>query len=285
VLTSALVPLPKLPGYRVERLAGRGGFGSVYEARRLSDRARVAIKLAHAEDAFALRRLWYEGLALRAVGAPYVPALEHEGTLADGTRFLVMEWIRDPTLADRLRELPSGMRLREFAPLAVEMARAIGQLHRRGFLHMDLKPEHIVLSSQGDELQVRLLDLGLVKPLNKPEPTRARARRGMIVGTSTYMSPEQLRGIRAGVEADIYSIGIIMLEMLTGQRPFNVPSSQVWGAVPEHTLVRVSGAEHVPVGVRRVLERCLAIEAQDRYRAAHTLRGALTRALRRAGAL
>jgi serine/threonine protein kinase len=278
------VALPRIPGYQIIRLAGAGGFGSVFEARRSDDYVRVAIKVAHTEDPYAIRRLWYEALALRTVGPPEVPELLDDGTTRSDLAYLAMEWISAPSLADRLHEIGGAMSLAEFGIITPPILRAVDALHRRGFVHRDLKPDHIMLDRSEGPLRVRLLDLGLVVPTSAPEPHRVRAR-GLALGTSRYMAPEQVAAEPIGTRADIYALGVILFEMLSGTAPFAGTSTQMREA---HLLIpapRVGPLSLAPAAVERVINRCLDKRPERRYASASTLRGALTKALRQAGVL
>ena len=131
-------PELSLPGYRVERLVARGGFGTLLAARRLADGVPVAIKVAHAGSPLAQLQLQLEARALRAIGPPTVPELHAEGALADGRHYLVLEFIPLPTLASRLAQLGGPMPLEAFSSRARALIEALEVLHGRGFAHCDL---------------------------------------------------------------------------------------------------------------------------------------------------
>lgn len=242
----------------------------------------MAIKMADADDNFAIRRLWYEALAMRAVAPPEVPELYDDGTVAGGEiAYIAMEWVTAPTLGHRMDELMGPMSIEEFGQIMPAVLRAVQELHRRGFIHRDLKPEHIVLVGSGDDLKVRLLDLGLVKPIRVREPEDVRPR-GLAVGTSRYMPPEQVSDGPVDLRADIYALGVIMFELLSGVVVFDGTSSQMRDAHLSHVPPDLGTLSEIPRPIARVVMRCLKKRRADRYQSMHSLRGALTRALRRA---
>ncbi len=256
----------------------------MYEARRESDSVRVALKMANADDPFAIRRLWYEALAMRAVAPPEVPELYDDGTAAGGEiAYIAMEWVTSPTLGNRMDELLGPMSIEEFGHIVPAVLRAVQALHSRGFVHRDLKPEHVVLCGTGDDLSVRLLDLGLVKPIRVREPLEVRPR-GLAVGTSRYMPPEQVSDGPVDIRADIYALGVIMFELLSGVVVFDGTSSQMRDAHLSHVPPDLGTLSEIPPPIARVVMRCLRKRRVQRYQSVQSLRGALTRALRRARA-
>src|SRR5262249_25688833 len=150
-----------IPGYSASRVLGRGGFGIVVQATRVSDGLPVAIKIAHRDNAQAATRLEVEAEPLRSIGPPFVPALYEEGNLPNGSRYLVMELINLPRLAERLSELPCGMEMDEFLTRATTLLDAVDSVHRNGYVHRDLKPENIF--STAVAAQTKLIDFGLVR--------------------------------------------------------------------------------------------------------------------------
>jgi serine/threonine protein kinase len=177
-------PAPAIDGYVLGKLLGRGGFGSVFAAVRVRDGAAVAIKVAHLEPRAAARRLEHEAAALRVAGGGVAPALHEAGVAADGRRFLAMELLETPTLAQRM-EGRGAWPLAELAPVALALARALEALHARGLVHRDLKPANIFVG--GDPPAARLVDFGLVRVAGME--TRATTA-GKIAGTPAYMPPE-----------------------------------------------------------------------------------------------
>jgi serine/threonine protein kinase/tetratricopeptide (TPR) repeat protein len=264
-----------LPGYDIERLLGVGGFGRVFAARRVSDGAPVAIKVARADRPNTFDRFPREAEALAAIGPPHVPELLETGHLPDGLPFLVMELISAPTLADLLAR-PQAARLDDIGAQVLAILEALGAAHRHGFVHRDLKPENIFVD---DEPRARLLDFGLVK-LGRAGGATLTTDNAMI-GSAEYMSPEQCEGSSViDARSDIYAIGVILYELLVGRPPF-------WG---DSARVRLSHASRRPpplpeslrdplAPLAAIIERCLAKQPRLRFASTEQLAAALRAAL------
>src|SRR6266700_8178976 len=192
---SVPLAIPALPGYRIDRLLGRGGFGVVFAAERLSDGAPVAIKVARGDQPrIANGRLAVEGNALAAIGAPTVPALFDRGELADGAGYLIIEYVRAPTLAERLVDHLGALPASLITPLAPAIVRLVTRVHAAGFLHGDLKPENLFVGPFGLDGApgARLFDFGLARLLDRGSPETGDHQSALHgAGTPEYMSPEQ----------------------------------------------------------------------------------------------
>ncbi len=258
--------LPDVPGYRIERVLGRGGFGVVYAAADGSGR-RVALKVATAGDATAAAQLAREETALRAVGPPVAPALLGSGKLADGSPYLALELLQPPTLAHRLREIGGPMDRAEFAARAVALCDAVGAVHSSGFLHLDLKPQNIFLANG----RVRLIDFGVARPLGE-----RRERGNVFAGTAEYASPEQCEErLELDARADLYALGVLLFEMLTGHPPFTGDAQAVREAHIGVRPPRPSQLAPVTAAVEEVVLRALAKDRRRRYASAAELRAPL----------
>ena len=271
-----------LPGYRLEREVARGGFGTLYSARRESDGLHVAIKVAHADVPLARTQLAREIDVLCVIGPPTVPAVHDTGTLPEGSPYVVMQFIPLPTLAHRLAQASGPLPDMEFASRALSLLEALGVVHSRGFLHGDLKPENVFLDDAARS--VGFFDFGLARPISNRAPASADEPTPAIgdsfAGTVEYMSPEQCSGEPdLDVRSDIYSLGILFYEMLTGRPPFFGTPSDVIQAHLARRPTRPSELAPVPAPVEQVVLRCLAKERARRYDTVAALRLALRDAL------
>ena len=262
--------LPDVPGYRIERVLGRGGFGVVFVAADASGR-RVALKVATAGDSTATAQLARENAALRAVGPPVAPAVLGSGKVPDGSPYLVLELLEPPTLAQRLREIAGPMERAELAARAAALCDAVGTVHSSGYLHLDLKPENVFLTPAA----VRLIDFGLARPLRE-----RLDRGGAFAGTAEYASPEQCEErAELDVRADVYALGVLLFEMLTRRPPFTGDAQAVREAHIGVRPPRPSQLAPVPAAVEEVVLRALAKDRARRYASAAELSAALERAL------
>jgi hypothetical protein len=246
---------------------GGGGFGMVVLAQG-EDGAHVALKLAWPEAHAALAQLEAEAAALRGIGAPAVPALLERGSVEGGVAWLALELIEGETLARRLATAGGPLPPAEFAALAPRVLRALERVHERGFLHLDFKPENVLLAGA----DARLVDLGLARPQGSP------ARSGGFAGTAEWMAPEQWDG-QADARADIYAAGVVLFEMLTGRVPFFGSRAEVEQAHRALRPPRPSDFARVPAAVDELVLRCLGKERAGRPSSARALREELEAAL------
>jgi len=259
-----------LGSFEIVALIGRGGMGEVYRARDTRLHRDVAIKVlpeAFTSHPGRLERLEREARVLASLNHPNIASvfgLEENGSV----RGIILELIEGPTLADRLLHGP--VPVEEALRLALQIAQALEAAHLRGVIHRDLKPSNIKLTSDG---QVKVLDFGLAKafapgPDENATKVASPTETGVIVGTPAYMSPEQARGDPIGFQADIWSFGTVLYELLTDASPF------LQGSTPE-TLARVLDRQPdfdalpptTPVLVSRLIRRCL--EKDPRRRLQH----------------
>ena len=262
--------------YEVRGLLGLGGMGEVYRAHDPALARDVALKVL--PEAFALNperlaRFQREAQLLAALNHPHIAAIYGVQEI-QGTRALVLELVEGPTLADRL--VHGALVLDETLAIAQQIAEALEAAHGQGIIHRDLKPSNIKIRPDGT---VKVLDFGLAKAFDTPvsvapgssqSPTLispAATRVGLIMGTASYMSPEQARGRTVDKRADVWAFGCVLYEMLTGQRPF--PGDDV-----SETIARVIEREPdwpqlaavAPQHVVTVIRRCLQKDPQNRLR-------------------
>jgi tRNA A-37 threonylcarbamoyl transferase component Bud32 len=202
---------------------GRGGFGEVWKARDLRLNRLVAIKKLPADlvaDSSVRERLRREALAASSLNHPNICTI-YDFVSIDGEYLLVMEYVDGQTIHDLLRDGP--LAAPKAVTIAVQIAQALEEAHQRGILHRDIKSNNVMISASG---QVKVLDFGLAKQVDTPDGRTDNAtdmrltREGTAVGTLQYMSPEQLLGRPLDARSDVFSLGVVIYEMLTGRLPF-----------------------------------------------------------------
>jgi predicted Ser/Thr protein kinase len=270
---------PTVPGYEVGTLLGRGGFGAVWLARDTRSHARVAIKVARDDVRDAGRRLVHEAEILARLDGDHAPALLGRGVLDSGAPYLVMQLLTAPSLASLLAGRSGPLPADQLGPYASGLVAAAGALHARAITHRDLKPENLFV---GDGT-AWLIDFGIATT-GRLEPGAGAghdaSRTGAALGTIEYMAPEQLDGRRdVDARADVYSLGVILFEMLTGRPPFFGPAALV-----EHDHLRrrpplAASLAPCPPALDGVLRRCLAKDPAERHDDALALARDLQRAL------
>ena len=288
---AALSPGTRLGPYEIVSAIGAGGMGEVYRARdtRPELAREVAIKILSgaATDPERRRRFELEARTTGALNHPNIIAIYDVGMYdpapgsgLGGTLYLVEELLDGTTLREPVARGPLPPRK------AVEYARAIAQglaaAHAKGVTHRDLKPENVMLTADG---RVKILDFGLAK-LHEPAPTPESVTRlgaahatdpGTVLGTVAYMSPEQVRGQTVDPRSDIFSLGVVLYEMLAGARPFagaTAPDTQsaILNAEPADLPV---GERAIPLALERVVRRCLEKQPEQRFQSASDLAFAL----------
>jgi serine/threonine protein kinase len=267
---STMKPVPSVPRivenkYRLEQLLGRGGMGAVYRARDMRLDRLVALKVVRAEllgDVEARKRFRREAQIVARLQHPSIVSVYDYGTLKDGGAYIVMELVRGEDLRRVLQRegrLDSQRTLR----ILTAVCAAIEAAHREGVLHRDLKPENILLP--GGSVDAKVLDFGVAKVIeNEPVETSASSSEaptfmtaaGMLIGTPAYMAPEQFQGAQPDTRTDVFSLGVIAYEMLTGELPFGR------GSLGEVVLAQARGVPpmkdgHVATATERAIRTAL----------------------------
>jgi eukaryotic-like serine/threonine-protein kinase len=268
----------------LEQLLGHGGTGRVYAATDVRLRRGVAVKVMR--DAVltsdeSRRRFHREARACARLRHEHIVAVYDYGTTGHDVAYLVMELLVGTTLRAVLRR--SGC----LPPLHVadwveQMLDGIGCAHDAGIIHRDLKPENVFLEQHRDvSTSITLLDFGLAKlHLTDSEESRSLTAPGRAMGTLAYMSPEQLLGMPVDARSDLYSIGVIVLEALTGHNPFHRSDARATIAATLHEQAGIAAADPATAALDAVLQRCIAKDRHQRFTRAHEMGAALLPALR-----
>ena len=264
----------RLGTYEILSPLGAGGMGEVYRARDSRLGRDVAIKVLPetvAQDAERLARFEREARALAALNHPNIVTIFAVEESA-GTRFLAMELVEGESLDTLIAS--GGLPLPRFYEIAIPLAEALSAAHERGIVHRDLKPGNVMVTREG---RVKVLDFGLAKreaadsnPNLTSTPTESRAdltSEGQVFGTVAYMSPEQSRGGKVDARSDVFSLGVLLYQMLTGERPFQGASAaDLISSILRDTPRSVTDLRaDAPPHLARILRRCLEKDPRDRY--------------------
>jgi serine/threonine-protein kinase len=210
--------------YRIVRLLGEGGMGAVYEGENTRIHRRVAIKVLHAAvaaKADVVQRFEREAQAAGRIGSEHIVEVLDLGNLPGGERFMVMEFLDGESLGERIKKR-KRLTPQEAAPLLYQTLEGLAAAHQAGIVHRDLKPDNIyLLTSRGGQKDfVKVLDFGVSK-FNVLDSDMSMTKTGAVMGTPFYMSPEQARGAKIDHRSDLYSVGVVMYQAVTGRLPFN----------------------------------------------------------------
>jgi serine/threonine protein kinase len=269
-----LLPNTLLSHYRIAAKIGAGGMGDIYLAEDARLRRKVALKVlpdSIAQDKDRLRRFEREARAASSLNHPNILTIHEFGT-AGTTHFLAAEFIDGETLRSRLQSAPPS--LQESVDIVMQTAQAISAAHEAGIIHRDIKPENLMIRRDGI---VKLLGFGSAKlmehaPLDSAAETSSPGltQSGPMMSSVAYMSPEQVRGLRVDARTDIFSLGVMLYEMLMRRQPFA-------GKTISHTIVAIREAEapplagEVPVELAHILKQMLAKRVEARYPSAAAL--------------
>jgi serine/threonine protein kinase len=264
--------------YEVRSLLGAGGMGEVYRARDPKLNRDVAIKVlppAYANDAERLHRFEQEACAAGALNHPNILAIYDVAT-HQGAPYVVSELLEGETLRERLNE--TALPARKALDYALQIARGLVAAHEKGIVHRDLKPENLFISKDG---RVKILDFGLAKLIEpkgatEGQPgvmTQLQTDAGVVMGTTGYMSPEQVRGKSVDQRSDIFSFGAVLYEMLAGKRAFHGNSPvETLNAILNEDPPELSMANNpVASPAERILRRCLEKSPDERFQTTRDL--------------
>ncbi len=275
-----LPPGAKLGPYVVQSLIGAGGMGEVYRARDGSLKRDVAIKVLPASlsrDPDRLRRFQLEAEAAAALNHANILSIYAIGQ-QEGSPYIVTELLEGETLRERLRH--GALKLRDAIDIAVQTAKGLAAAHEKGIAHRDLKPENLFLAKDG---RAKILDFGLAKLVQNPSADGSalslqdQTDVGRVLGTVGYMSPEQVRGQPADTRSDIFALGCVIYEMLTGKRAFRKPTSaETLNAILNEDPPAASEITRtIPPALQRVVHRCVEKSPDRRFQSASDLAFAL----------
>jgi serine/threonine-protein kinase len=275
--------------YRIEAVLGEGGMGAVYLAEHVLMHKRLAVKVLHPEMTRMpeiVARFEREAMAAAHIEHPNVAAATDFGKLEDGAFFLVLEYVEGTNLRDLIAKGPLGVE--RALHIAYQIGSALARAHALGIVHRDLKPENVMLVERdGDPNFVKVLDFGIAKvPVGElarsetpPQSGQVLTQLGMVYGTPEYMAPEQALGQEVDARADLYALGVILFEMLTGVRPFEAESKvtllgmKVTSDPP--TMVSKNAQVRVPEAVEAMVRRLLDKEAAQRFQEARQVLDAI----------
>ena len=252
--------------YEVAKRIAIGSFGSIYRGTEVISGKDVALKIMHRElaaDTKLVERFRREGVVLRRLLSKNVPATYELGE-ADGLPFIAMELLHGETLLGLLRKNGGPLPWQRVFKYGFQVCSALDEAHRLGIVHRDLKPANIFVA-EGEV--VKVLDFGIAKILSSSELANPQELTimGTAVGTLEYMAPEQLMGGRADGRTDIYTLGVVMYELITGHRPFNVAGLELLTVQLSETPPLPSSIVDVPAEVDEILLKCLKEDIDERY--------------------
>jgi eukaryotic-like serine/threonine-protein kinase len=277
----ALQPGEQIGPYEILAPLGRGGMGNVYRARDNRLRREVALKMlvdTAANDAESLARFDRETRAVAALNHPNIVAIHDIGAFR-GVPYAVTELLEGETLGERLRS--GSLAPKRATEIACQIAEGLAAAHAKGVIHRDVKPDNIFLTHDG---RAKILDFGIARierhtSLASANPDISLAVRmsspssgQILLGTAGYISPEQVRGKRADARSDIFALGAVIYEMLTGRRAFDGSTPvDTLGAVLRDNPARYPETAGIPEELRRFVLRCLEKDPADRIQSARDL--------------
>ncbi len=273
--------------YKIVRLIGQGGMGEVYEAEHTALRKRVAIKTLSSAIAFApgaRERFLREARAASGIRSNNVVDISDFGMDPDGLVYMVMELLEGTSLEDVL-EAEGRLAWRRAVAIAVQVLSALSQAHALGIIHRDIKPANIVLSrASASREHVTVVDFGIAKVLSGDGTPHSLTSTGTLLGSPHYMSPEQCRGSAIDARSDVYSVGALLYELVTGQVPYDadtfvgILTRHITDPLPKPTSIAPD--VDLPILLEDAIVRALEKDPGDRYQSALEFAEALAAAAR-----
>lgn len=267
----ASAPIMEAVGpFKILNRLGSGGMGDVYLAEDSRLGRKVALKLLRPSlisDHQSRSRFIREARLASLLDHPNICTI-HEVGEASGLLFIAMQYIEGETLKRMINDHPSS--LDSLVSVSLQVGDALAAAHAQGIVHRDIKPSNIIITPRG---QAKVLDFGLARPIKRQDVDTELTLDGVVMGTPTYMSPEQAQGERADHRSDIFSFGVVMYEMATGTAPFKAESlAEIVSAVinEPHTPAAELNRD-VPLGLSGVIDRSLAKRPEDRYQSIHEI--------------
>jgi len=264
--------------YHIVKKLGEGGMGQVYLAEHVKMGRRSAIKVMNpsmVHDPEAVARFNREAANASRISDSHVCAVYDFGETPDGLIYLVMEFIEGEPLTELIRQ-EGALPVARAADIGIQVGAALQAAHDLGIVHRDLKPDNIMLTRSRDGADaVKVVDFGLAKAVGGEGGGQKVTRTGLVVGTPEFMSPEQLSGDKLDGRSDVYSLGLVLFNMLTGTLPFSADSVQeamIKRLTDEPAkLIEVRPDLHFPPGLQQTLDTALARTPVDRYQSAAKL--------------
>src|SRR6267143_3311061 len=264
--------------YRIIEQLGEGGMGVVYLAEDTTLGRQVAMKFLTSTAADYRARFLREARAVSLLSHPNIATVFDYGETSEGQPYIVMELIKGRPLNEKLRE--GSLPLPEAVRIVSSIAEALGEAHHQGVVHRDVKPSNVVITERG---QVKVLDFGLVKQLyeqhslggdpNLPTLPFTRTRSDVIVGTPMYLSPEQATGKKVDARSDLFALGVVLYECITGQAAFGGSSIIEIGAQIIHVTPPIPSTvnDRIPPELDRITTKAMEKKIEARYQSAEEL--------------